>query len=166
MKQGQGAALFTYGSLMFDAVWQSVTGLRKGPASTPRPARLSGFSRHAVAGQTYPALLSNPVAYVDGALYQGLSQDTLAALDEFEGADYQRITARVQLTSQSLAEPIVFTSDAPWSDAACEAGEFLDSEVYLFTASNGALPQLWSVQRFAQSGMAEFMAQFVDLNRG
>ncbi|MFK7965101.1 MAG: gamma-glutamylcyclotransferase family protein [Burkholderiaceae bacterium] len=169
MNQGQPVALFTYGSLMFDAVWQRVTGIDKGLASRPRPARLTGYSRHAVAGQTYPALLLKPQAYVDGALYQGIPQDILAVLDEFEGVDYQRVTARAQLTDQSLAEPIVFTSDGSWSQGAFEAGEagdFLDAEVYLFVAGNGALPQPWSVQRFAQTGMAKFMAQYVCFSRG
>lgn len=161
MSLGEQSALFTYGSLMFEPVWQRVTGLICGPAAKPRPARLGGFRRHAVANETYPALLRNPGSYVDGALYEQIPQEIMTLLDRFEGGDYQRIKSAAVLTEGSLAESLVFESGGQWPNA----GRTRDVDVYLFTAADQALQKAWSVRRFAESGMTEFMARYVDFNR-
>lgn len=161
MNEGESSVLFTYGSLMFEPVWQRVTGLTDGPAAKPRPARLGGFRRHAVADETYPALLRSPGSFVDGALYQQVPPDIMMLLDGFEGSDYQRIKSAVVLTDGSLADPLVFEPGGQWP----HAGQTLDADVYLFLAADQALPSEWSVSRFAESGMVKFMAQYVGFYR-
>jgi len=146
---------------MFEPVWQRVTGLAHGPAAKPRPARLAGFRRHAVANETYPALLRNAGSFVDGALYEQVPQAIMMLLDRFEGSDYQRITSAALLTEGSLAEPLVFVPGGQWSNA----GQTREAEVYLYTAADQPLQEAWSVRKFAESGMSEFMAQYIGIDR-
>ena len=77
---GAGSNVFTYGSLMFDAVWDRV--VRGRYRSTP--ATLHGYRRFAVRGQTYPAVVAEPGGVVDGRLWLDVSAADLARLDAFE----------------------------------------------------------------------------------
>jgi len=161
MSQAEAMAVFTYGSLMFAPVWQRVTGLTGGPAAIPRPARLSGFSRYAVAGEHYPALLRDSQGVVDGALYEAVPSDIVALLDEFEGSDYQRIQVNALLTDGAKVEPAVFDTSLTWPDA----NQVRQVQVYLFIADSGPLPQAWSVRAFADTGLSRFMSKHVHIDR-
>lgn len=83
--------VFTYGSLMFAPVWQRVV---RGHYRFER-ARLDGFARFAITGETYPGMVVQPGASVAGILYFDVDQPDIAALDAFEGEDYRRDTVRV-----------------------------------------------------------------------
>ncbi|RZA02099.1 MAG: gamma-glutamylcyclotransferase [Moraxellaceae bacterium] len=80
--------LFTYGSLMFPAVWQQLV---------PTPgfstcAFLPGFSRRLIFLDTYPLLIADAKSSgILGKIYYGLTEADIARLDWFEGEIYQRI---------------------------------------------------------------------------
>lgn len=129
------SALFAYGSLMFAPVWQRVTGLSRAGV----PASLEGFARHAVRGETYPALLADPDGRVDGRLYADLSDAVLAMLDRFEGPDYRRIQVSVSLT---------------------EGGSAVPAFVYLYIKPDQAQAEHWDVAAFEREGMSRFMREY------
>jgi gamma-glutamylcyclotransferase (GGCT)/AIG2-like uncharacterized protein YtfP len=78
--------LFCYGSLEFAEVMRRVTG----QTFAGEPATLDGFARYRVRDADYPGLVPEPGARTEGTLYRGLDADSLAALDRFEGALYER----------------------------------------------------------------------------
>ncbi|BBP43619.1 gamma-glutamylcyclotransferase family protein [Thiosulfativibrio zosterae] len=100
--------IFTYGSLMYDPVWQSLvtqnyafqTGL------------VRGFTRKSVVQQTYPALIpsAHTASCVSGKVYLNVSAEDCIKLDAFEGEEYDRISLKVELETggQILADTYVF----------------------------------------------------------
>lgn len=82
--------LFTYGSLMFEPVWQRVT---KGQY-TSGIETIEGFVRRGVQGEEYPAVIrsQDPKAVLSGRVYRNIQDDDLKRLDAFEGEGYERIT--------------------------------------------------------------------------
>ena len=78
--------VFTYGSLMFPEIWNQVVR-----GSYPScPARLEAYRRFSIVEVSYPAIVAEPGASVEGVLYLGVSADDVARLDAFEGAEYRR----------------------------------------------------------------------------
>lgn len=90
--------LFAYGTLMCREIFQQVTGL----ALTPVPARLTGYSRWAIQGEDYPAIIPDPVAQVEGVLYCQIPPSVWSLLDQFEGPGYRRESLKVELAEQIL----------------------------------------------------------------
>ena len=80
------AHIFTYGSLMCADIMRAACGGL--PASMP--ARLSGFSRHPVAGEDYPGIRRNAGHSVAGLLYLDVAPQQVSRLDVFEGVQYAR----------------------------------------------------------------------------
>lgn len=89
--------VFTYGSLMWLPVWRQVV---RGNYRA-MPARLSGFARYAVQGETYPGMVEQTGSMVDGVLYWAVNPADLARLDAFEGCDYRRCSIVANLPGQS-----------------------------------------------------------------
>ncbi len=87
--------VFTYGSLMFPQVWQRVV---RGDYRSA-PARADDYVRYALAGETYPGMVVQPGASVQGVLYFGVDPADVAALDAFEGAEYRRDAISVTFDS-------------------------------------------------------------------
>ncbi len=129
--------VFTYGSLMFETVWLSVVARHYQNQS----AVLSGFRRHAVRGELYPALVKSPAqgSAVVGRLYRDVSSNDLNRLDAFEGTLYRRIACQV-------SEPASST--------------LIEAEVYLFLQPNLLMPDDWDEKRFAETGMVDFMKTY------
>ncbi|OWW23009.1 gamma-glutamylcyclotransferase family protein [Noviherbaspirillum denitrificans] len=122
--------VFTYGSLMFPAVWQRVV---RGDYRSA-PARLDGHARFAIAGETYPGMVARPGASVDGVLYFDVSPADLAALDAFEGAEYRRDTVRVTLSTGETIDAGTYIyllpeklSGSPWLPEAFQMQRFIGS---------------------------------------
>lgn len=115
-------SIFTYGSLMFDAVWTRVV---RGQYVSCR-AKLDGFQRWCIRGETYPALLPTEGASVQGILYSDLSTSDLALLDAFEGSAYERILVEV----------------------VCEDGRKLPAYTYQFLEVGLVEDQVWQAEAF------------------
>lgn len=85
--------LFTYGTLMCDAIMHAVSG------DKPRAihATLHGYSRRAVKGEPYPAIFSDRNGDVRGVLYLNVPAMAWQRLDEYEGEIYSREKVQVAL---------------------------------------------------------------------
>jgi gamma-glutamylcyclotransferase (GGCT)/AIG2-like uncharacterized protein YtfP len=80
-----GVNVFTYGSLMFEPVWRQVCfGIYPKQVAT-----LKGYARFCVKGETYPAVIAQPDAQVDGLLYLDVSVEDQERLNRFEGSEYR-----------------------------------------------------------------------------
>lgn len=123
--------LFTYGSLVFPAVMEALTGRR----FESRAARLDGYRRRMLRGRIYPGLRPAPAECTPGRLYLRLDALTLACLDDFEGHEYERRTV------------VVDTGDAT-----------LAAQTYVLTPASRALlsDALWDPDRFSALHLAAY----------
>ncbi len=85
--------IFTYGSLMYPEVWSRVVRANYQSA----PARIHGFQRRKVRGETYPCLIPGR-GTVEGRLYFDINRQDLERLDRFEGSQYDRVPRFCDLT--------------------------------------------------------------------
>lgn len=116
--------IFTYGSLMFLRVWQSVV---RGSYRSEE-AIVSGYARYAIAGETYPAMIAQADATVFGIVYFDVDDADIAALDVFEGADYRR-------------DRVLAKRGAP--DA-----ESVQCEAYIYRDAAGIMNEPWNPETF------------------
>lgn len=126
--------VFVYGSLLFADVFEAVTG-----ASPPRAeARLAGYARYRLRGETYPAIVPEPGAQTVGAVYRSVTRAMLERLDRFEGEEYLRTRVDVVLSS----------------------GERLVAHVYVLDPlEHGRLePEPWDPEHFDRTHRASFAA--------
>jgi gamma-glutamylcyclotransferase (GGCT)/AIG2-like uncharacterized protein YtfP len=129
--------LFTYGSLMFEAVWSQVTGGRHASL----PARLPGYRRRGLQGEVYPAIIAGgPDDAVADVLYLDLDATDIRALDEFEGELYQRraVTCRTDAHGVIAAQTYVLK----------------DEYRHLLGDAD------WDPDGFARHGLAQFIADY------
>lgn len=125
-----GSHIFTYGSLMFPQVWRRVVSGNYRSSS----ARLDGYARFEIDNETYPGVIPQPGASVEGVLYFDVSPEDIAALDAFEGADYRRDTVQVTLGSSEIVVAGTYIylrpeklSESPWIPEAFQLERFLDT---------------------------------------
>jgi gamma-glutamylcyclotransferase (GGCT)/AIG2-like uncharacterized protein YtfP len=76
--------VFTYGSLMFAPVWNSVC---VGRYATKKMV-LRDFHRYCIKNESYPAVVPQPGSRVEGLVYFDVSQADQLALNQFEGDEY------------------------------------------------------------------------------
>ena len=98
--------VFTYGSLMFETVWNAVVAGKYDCSS----ALLANYIRKAIISEEYPALISHPGSPgVAGVLYFDITASDILRLDEFEGKIYRRKQELVLLNKDTplLAEVYV-----------------------------------------------------------
>jgi gamma-glutamylcyclotransferase (GGCT)/AIG2-like uncharacterized protein YtfP len=97
--------VFTYGSLMFEAVWRKVTI----KTYHKTDGILFGYARKAVVHEEYPALVkSNANSAVKGVVYMDVSPKDLLRLDVFEGEYYIRNTGQVVLTENHTIDVVFY----------------------------------------------------------
>lgn len=89
--------IFTYGSLMFPSVWEQVV---RGRCRSVK-AVLADHARFAITGETYPGMVMQSGATVDGILYFDVDAADVARLDAFEGVDYRRVAVQLRLVDGS-----------------------------------------------------------------
>jgi len=82
------ANIFTYGSLMYPIVWQTVV---RGQYRKYN-AELRGYECRAVKSEEYPMVVPalHTDSVVSGVVYEGVSQEDIYRLDAFEGELYNR----------------------------------------------------------------------------
>jgi gamma-glutamylcyclotransferase (GGCT)/AIG2-like uncharacterized protein YtfP len=89
------AIVFTYGSLMCADIMAAITGVDLHSDVVV----ISNFARYALRGQTFPAMVAEESARVEGRLYYDVDESALARLDVFEGDCYQRCTVSVKTSN-------------------------------------------------------------------
>ncbi|BDD87476.1 gamma-glutamylcyclotransferase family protein [Desulfofustis limnaeus] len=134
--------LFTYGSLMFPAVWQRVAH----ETYHRRRAVLPGYFRRAVKGATYPVVYpATTTSEVEGVLYYQVTDDDLKRLDRFEGDYYQRRSESVRLSDGQLINAEVYVL----------------KEEFRFIASDHD----WDQKRFEQEGLSSFLSDYLGFDK-
>jgi gamma-glutamylcyclotransferase (GGCT)/AIG2-like uncharacterized protein YtfP len=120
--------VFTYGSLMFPEIWQRV--VRGNYLSAT--ATLADHARYALADDTYPGMVPQPQASVEGVLYYNVDEQDIAALDVFEGSEYRRQNVNVVIESGDLMIACTYIflagqrlSGIPWEPQAFQMSRFI-----------------------------------------
>ena len=128
--------VFTYGSLMIVSVMEAVTGRR----FAARQALLRGYARFRLQGATYPGLIPRADATTNGVLYRDVDPLSMARLDAFEGAFYDRVRVEVEE----------------------ETGERLEAEVYVVAPPHRhrLSPEAWHLDDFRRDHLAAFLASY------
>lgn len=114
---------------MFPAIWQRVV---RG-AYRSESAVLNDHARFALVDDTYPGVVPHREATVEGVLYCDVDEVDVAALDAFEGSEYQRETVTVTLAS----------------------GMTVSAQTYVFLATHRLSAQSWEPQAFRMSRFIE-----------
>lgn len=89
--------VFTYGSLMFDRIWQQLVT----QDYSSEILTLHGFERRALKHASYPAVIPAAHKTIRGRLYLDVSDEDVARLDNFEGDEYLRSRQLLQLTTNN-----------------------------------------------------------------
>jgi gamma-glutamylcyclotransferase (GGCT)/AIG2-like uncharacterized protein YtfP len=133
--------IFTYGSLMFEQVWSTVVN---GTYSRSK-ARLFGYQRRKLSGETYPALIPGTRDdHVDGIVYFKIDPNDRERLDQFEGVYYAKKLETCILPDQRL----------------------VSAYVYVFKQEYSALvgEDSWNPEWFERIGIHRFMAAYGGYN--
>ncbi len=131
-----GRHVFVYGSLMYLPVWGQVV---KGVYPCMN-AIAKGFQRHAVPGETYPAMVRNTQAQVQGLVWLNVRPEDNHNLDVFEGSEYAREQIDVVLNT---------------------TGETVKADTYIWRHPDLLTDALWSVSQFEAEGMQSFLDRHV-----
>ena len=91
--------LFVYGTLMVPSIMREAGG-HEGPSE---PARLAGYRRGCIEGETYPGIVPAPGDSVEGMLYCGLTVAAIIRLDRFEGEYYARLPVHLAIRSGNVS---------------------------------------------------------------
>lgn len=120
--------VFTYGSLMFDAVWSRVVQGRYRSIE----GSVAEHARFAIDGEDYPGMVPHGNVQTTGLLYLDVDAVDLARLDAFEGDDYRREVVTVAAADGVAREAqsyIYLRRDrllgAPWEPGAFAMERFL-----------------------------------------
>ena len=128
--------LFAYGTLQFPEVIEAVCGRN----FSGEPARLPGFVRLRIEGQSYPGIRAQEGGVTEGILYSGVDSDAISLLDRFEGGQYVR---------RSL---LVETADGRKGRAAV----YVVAEEHLADLSG----EPWDPEVFRNQDLVSFLAEF------
>lgn len=124
--------LFVYGSLQLPEVLSIVIG------HIPQMilAQAPGWKACRLPGVHYPGLIANQGSLTTGIVLQGIDAKNLAALDDFEGTQYNRESITVYFPDDTSA--------------------IVDTYVL---ADNNALPEIWKKSQLLGSELTEFLTQ-------
>ncbi|WAJ70919.1 gamma-glutamylcyclotransferase family protein [Catenovulum adriaticum] len=133
--------IFTYGSLMYAQVWQSIVS----QTYRSTPARLAGFARYSIKNRSYPAIIPSQNAQTQGLVYYHVSDADIALLDKFEGQCYLRLSHPVELNDQT----------------------YIQADCYILRPEFEHLLSLnaWSVKKFEQDGLQTFLTHYNGFNK-
>ncbi len=113
--------IFTYGSLMFDQVWQQIV-------SRPYASKayeLRGFLRQSLRHADYPAAIPQPGSSITGRLYINVIKEDIERLDRFEGSEYLREHIAVEPEDGNSSEVAIYLlkpchyhllANKPWNE--------------------------------------------------
>ena len=100
--------LFVYGTLMCEDIMQEVAGC----CLSHEPGTLRGYSRRAVKGEHYPALVPHESGRADGLVYREVPPSAWERLDRFEGEMYRRQEVQVELDDGRLLPAATYVARA------------------------------------------------------
>ena len=112
--------LFTYGSLMFEDVWNRLV---KGNYLSQK-AMLHGYARRCVKDDVYPVIFQAD-ELVEGVVYYDISEEDRVILDSFEGEYYERMEVELLVRDELIRACVYVLKEEhfdiidpkPWSEA-------------------------------------------------
>lgn len=114
------AKYFFYGTLCDPEIAREILG-RPLSGCSPKPCALPGYERVYVQGATYPGLVANADAKVNGLLVDRISPIEASRLSRYEGKDYKAQEMELTLADGSTELALVFMplptlrmSNRPW----------------------------------------------------
>ena len=96
--------LFAYGTLMCPDILQEVTGC----CSPYLEGILTGYSRRAIKGEVYPAIIPDENGTVEGILYVDIPAGAWVRLDEFEDEMYSRQPVEIRLSAEAVVPAMTY----------------------------------------------------------
>ena len=151
-----GQAVFTYGSLMFAPVWQTVCEGQYQSA----PATLKGYTRCCVRGESYPAAIAaSPADEIVGLVYFNVSAADLLRLDQFEGTEYTRREQEVAVSGAEVGAGVGAGAGA--LDRELLHSPSISALFYEFNDHARVEQSPWNVNAFATVGIKAFLARHV-----
>ena len=126
--------LFTYGSLMFEPVWNRLV---KGNYLSQK-ATLKGYARRSVKNDEYPVIFPADES-VEGVVYYDITDEDMITLDTFEGEYYERKEVELLVKGTPL-----------------QACVYVLKEKYFDIID----PKPWSETLFATEGINRFLVNY------
>lgn len=126
--------LFTYGSLMFEDVWNRLV---RGNYLSQK-ATLTGYARRSVKNDEYPVIFQAD-ELVEGVVYYDINKEDMITLDAFEGEYYERKEVELLVKNQPV-----------------NAYVYVLKEHYFDIID----PKPWSEAHFATEGIKRFLANY------
>ncbi|AHJ14448.1 gamma-glutamylcyclotransferase family protein [Sulfurospirillum multivorans] len=126
--------LFTYGSLMFEDVWNRLV---KGNYLSQK-ATLSGYARRSVKDDVYPVIFQAD-ELVEGVVYYDISEEDRIILDIFEGEYYERKEVELLVKNELIRACVYVLKE--------EHFDIID-------------PKPWGEALFATEGIKRFLANY------
>ena len=116
-----------------------------GDCVTTGEALLADYRCLCVKDEEYPAIAGRNGFVTHGVLYDGITENGFAHLDDFEGEMYERITVTVSLA----------------------AGQTVDAFVYVFRPEFGHLltDRDWEFEQFLKTGKSAFVTRYVGFSK-
>jgi len=97
--------IFTYGTLMFSPVWDTVVKANYRASS----AVLRGYKRRKIINDNYPvAFEADAEDFINGIVYYDVEPADINRLDEFEGSYYRRTLINAELSEHRPIEADVY----------------------------------------------------------
>ena len=124
--------IFTYGTLMFPAVWQAVVG----QSFRTVPGTLRGFAIYRVADAVFPGVVAaRDDSAVRGVIYLDVDAAAVQRLDQFEDEIYRRETLSIE----------------------CDDGRSLPADTYIVPSEYSAAltNEPWTAEEFCARGDLE-----------
>ena len=90
--------VFVYGSLLFPEIADGLCGQKLKWEN----ATLIGYSRFALKGADYPAIIKENSSKVEGKILLSLDQDSVELLTLYEGDEYEIVPVKVKTHSGSI----------------------------------------------------------------
>lgn len=115
---------FFYGTLMDPAV-RAIVLRRADDDVSVEPATLRGYRRWTMAGKTYPVVVPEKGASVDGVLMRGITPPEAWRLTRFEADAYDCVERRVKTDAGQHIRAWVYVA-GPSAEWAAEAWDFVD----------------------------------------
>jgi gamma-glutamylcyclotransferase (GGCT)/AIG2-like uncharacterized protein YtfP len=133
--------IFTYGSLMFGAVWRQVVSGRYRRV----PARLKGWRRLSIRDRDYPAAIPGRGA-IEGILWRRVRPSDVERLDRFEGDEYIRVPCTVEVPGPQ---------------------DRVGAHVYQFRSAGASrlTERPWDPARFERIALRRFLSRFSGFQR-
>ena len=109
------------------------------------PARLKGYSRRRVQSEDYPGITEQEGHFVRGTLATGLTATNLYRLDYFEGSEYERRRAKVEVLKAGSGDG---KTEEIWEE--------VEASVYVFRSPSRLEAREWDYDEFRREKLRKW----------